>query len=236
MDEPADLAGEEPGPVEHGERDRGDTRRRSARQHPRRRARASLVGHPGSVPQAAADRDHHRRGVCRPPGAAGCDWATSLRRAGPSVRTDAWPSCSSPAKASSAVARTSWSRYCPGAHALAHVRGIQDSSRQGRYHNTRYRQLAREIGLHAEQPERFGWTITHASHRDRRAIRPGARRARAAVPRTGPQPRAPYRAQRLAAGGNAAVHVLLRPTDPGLPQRPGGRVDPLPDLRQRLHA
>jgi hypothetical protein len=76
------------------------------------------------------------------------------------VRTDAWPSCSSPATASSAVARTSWSRYCPGAHALAHVRGIQDTTRQGRYHNTRYRQLAREIGLHAEQPERFGWTIT----------------------------------------------------------------------------
>lgn len=46
------------------------------------------------------------------------------------------------------------------AHALAHVRGIQDTSRQGRYHNTRYRQLAREVGLHAEQHQRLGWTIT----------------------------------------------------------------------------
>ncbi len=36
----------------------------------------------------------------------------------------------------------------------------REISWQGRYHETRYRQLAREIGLHVEQPERFGWTIT----------------------------------------------------------------------------
>ena len=152
------------------------------------------------------------------------------------MRTDAWPSCSSPAKASSAVARTSWSRYCPGAHALAHVRGIQDTSRQGRYHNTRYRQLAREIGLHAEQPERFGWTITTlatgTAERYARALAELEQLSHE-LARNRERPTEP---KRLAAGGNAAVHVLLRPTDPGLPQRPGGRVDPLPGLRQRLHA
>ncbi len=33
------------------------------------------------------------------------------------------------------------------AHALAVVRGVQDTSRQGRYHNARFMELAREIGL-----------------------------------------------------------------------------------------
>jgi hypothetical protein len=33
------------------------------------------------------------------------------------------------------------------AHDLAYVRGIQDTSRQGRYHNRRFAQLAQELGL-----------------------------------------------------------------------------------------
>jgi hypothetical protein len=46
------------------------------------------------------------------------------------------------------------------AHGLAHARGISDTSRQGRYHNRRYAQLAGELGLQvAEQPP-FGWTAT----------------------------------------------------------------------------
>jgi hypothetical protein len=33
------------------------------------------------------------------------------------------------------------------AHALAHVRGVKDTSRQGKYHNRRYLELAAELGL-----------------------------------------------------------------------------------------
>jgi hypothetical protein len=33
------------------------------------------------------------------------------------------------------------------AHALAHVRGIKDTSRQGRWHNTRFKALAEELGI-----------------------------------------------------------------------------------------
>ncbi len=46
------------------------------------------------------------------------------------------------------------------AHGLAHVRGIQETSRQGRYHNTRYRALAAEMGLDAGQADRIGWSAT----------------------------------------------------------------------------
>jgi hypothetical protein len=35
------------------------------------------------------------------------------------------------------------------AHGLAAARGIQDTSRQGRYRNARYRGLAEELGLAA---------------------------------------------------------------------------------------
>jgi hypothetical protein len=33
------------------------------------------------------------------------------------------------------------------AHALAHVRGIKDTSRQGRWHNGRFKALAEEVGI-----------------------------------------------------------------------------------------
>jgi hypothetical protein len=49
------------------------------------------------------------------------------------------------------------------AHALAHVRGIGDTSRQGRYHNDRYRQLALELGLRVDRDDTYGWTITRCS-------------------------------------------------------------------------
>ena len=41
------------------------------------------------------------------------------------------------------------------AHALAHARGIKDTSRQGRYHNTKFKTCAEEVGLaveHDDQP------------------------------------------------------------------------------------
>jgi enoyl-CoA hydratase/carnithine racemase len=36
------------------------------------------------------------------------------------------------------------------AHVLAHKRGIKDTSRQGRYHNRRFKTLAEELGLHVD--------------------------------------------------------------------------------------
>jgi hypothetical protein len=46
------------------------------------------------------------------------------------------------------------------AHALADVRGITDTSRQGRYHNRKYALLAEELGLDATEDSQFGWTVT----------------------------------------------------------------------------
>ena len=46
------------------------------------------------------------------------------------------------------------------AHALAHARGIQDTSRQGRYHNTRYRAVAEELGITVAQVGAIGWSDT----------------------------------------------------------------------------
>lgn len=44
------------------------------------------------------------------------------------------------------------------AHALAHVRGIKDTSDEGRYHNKRFAALAKEVGLTVTQDGRIGWS------------------------------------------------------------------------------
>jgi hypothetical protein len=46
------------------------------------------------------------------------------------------------------------------AHGLARARSIKDTSRQGRYHNRRYAQLAAELGLDVAHHERIGWSLT----------------------------------------------------------------------------
>jgi hypothetical protein len=46
------------------------------------------------------------------------------------------------------------------AHGLAQTRSIQDTSRQGRYHNRRYAALARELGLEATAQPPIGWSAT----------------------------------------------------------------------------
>lgn len=46
------------------------------------------------------------------------------------------------------------------AHALAHERGIKDTSRQGRWHNTRFKELASEVGVTVEKDPRIGWSPT----------------------------------------------------------------------------
>ncbi|WP_198955141.1 hypothetical protein [Kineosporia sp. R_H_3] len=45
-------------------------------------------------------------------------------------------------------------------HALAHVRQVQDTSRQGRYHNRRFRNLAEEMGLFVAEAPGIGWSDT----------------------------------------------------------------------------
>jgi hypothetical protein len=46
------------------------------------------------------------------------------------------------------------------AHALAHARGINDTSRQGRYHNKHYKTCAEEIGLAVTHDDRNGWSAS----------------------------------------------------------------------------
>jgi hypothetical protein len=46
------------------------------------------------------------------------------------------------------------------AHALASTRGIHDASRQGRYHNRRFKTIAEEVGLEVSQDPPFGWCST----------------------------------------------------------------------------
>ena len=46
------------------------------------------------------------------------------------------------------------------AHALGHARGIQTSSRQGRWSNGRFAKLATEVGITTEPSKRIGFQIT----------------------------------------------------------------------------
>jgi hypothetical protein len=46
------------------------------------------------------------------------------------------------------------------AHGLAQARSVQDTSRGGRYHNRRYAQLARELGLDVAAVTPIGWSAT----------------------------------------------------------------------------
>jgi hypothetical protein len=46
------------------------------------------------------------------------------------------------------------------AHALALARNIADTSRDGRYHNQRYRLLAHELGLEVGRDVQLGWSTT----------------------------------------------------------------------------
>jgi hypothetical protein len=58
------------------------------------------------------------------------------------------------------------------AHGIAHTRGIQDTSRQGRYHNTSYKKIAQEVGLVVTKTDPIGWsgtTVPEATTADYRA-------------------------------------------------------------------
>ncbi|HUM06366.1 MAG TPA: hypothetical protein VLT90_12955 [Terriglobales bacterium] len=49
------------------------------------------------------------------------------------------------------------------AHGVAHVRKVQDTSRQGRYHNDAYAKLAGEIGLEVNKDAKNGWNQTRVT-------------------------------------------------------------------------
>lgn len=50
------------------------------------------------------------------------------------------------------------------AHGVATVRGVKDTSRQGRYHNTQFKTLAEEVGLTVEKLDTIGWSATTATN------------------------------------------------------------------------
>lgn len=45
-------------------------------------------------------------------------------------------------------------------HAMAEHRGIQDTSRQGRYHNRKFEAIAKELGIEVEHSDSLGWSTT----------------------------------------------------------------------------
>ena len=45
-------------------------------------------------------------------------------------------------------------------HALAIARGIKDTSRQNRYHNKRFKELANSLGITVEYSGSIGWSLT----------------------------------------------------------------------------
>jgi hypothetical protein len=50
------------------------------------------------------------------------------------------------------------------AHALAHARGIKDTSWQGRYHNKQFKTHADELDLTVEHDPRHGWSASKITH------------------------------------------------------------------------
>ena len=57
------------------------------------------------------------------------------------------------------------------AHALAHARGIKDTSRQGRYHNTKFKKCAEEVGLAVEHDDNLRLVRYHHHPRHRAGLR-----------------------------------------------------------------
>lgn len=49
------------------------------------------------------------------------------------------------------------------AHVYAHVSGIKDTSRQGKYHNKKFKEIGEKLGLVLEQHQLIGWSLTSLS-------------------------------------------------------------------------
>ncbi|MVU77452.1 hypothetical protein GPX89_09345 [Nocardia sp. ET3-3] len=57
------------------------------------------------------------------------------------------------------------------AHGVAVTRGIKDTSRQGRWHNERYRTLGEELGLTLAHNDKIGWSVTTVPEQTRELYR-----------------------------------------------------------------
>ncbi|MTJ60841.1 hypothetical protein GL305_34935 [Nocardia seriolae] len=57
------------------------------------------------------------------------------------------------------------------AHGVAVTRGIKDTSRQGRWHNERYRALGEELGLTLAHHDKIGWSVTTVPDQTRELYR-----------------------------------------------------------------
>src|SRR5215831_1589938 len=68
-----------------------------------------------------------------------------------------------------------------GAHGVASVRKIQDTSRQGRFHNGKFRVLAEELGLAVAKTGSIGWSATSVPDATAAAYRAELRRLDAAL-------------------------------------------------------
>ena len=115
------------------------------------------------------------------------------------------------------------------AHALAHVRGVKDTSRQGRWHDAKFKALAEEVGISVEKDARIGWSPTTLPG-DARCLRRRHRRTArrpAATPGRGSHRRDGQEA-------DAAVRLRVRSEDPRLQVGPSGRADRVRDLRHRV--
>ena len=76
-------------------------------------------------------------------------------------------------------------RFHEAAHAIACQRGIKDTSRQGRYHNSRFKAIAEEVGLDVSRDPEWGWSVTALSRPVKRlptATRSQSSHARCAQP------------------------------------------------------
>lgn len=67
------------------------------------------------------------------------------------------------------------------AHGVASTRGIKDTSRQGRYHNRRFAQLATELGIVVAPDGARGWSATTPPHHPRAARHGRASRSPSAL-------------------------------------------------------
>ena len=119
------------------------------------------------------------------------------------------------------------------AHALAAVRGIKDTSRQRRYHNTKYKMLAEELGITVTFDPTIGWSITTVPDPTADDLRGPARRPAsrhdpvADRRRTGPHPAAQLQPDRC--------HLPLWPQHPRRRLHPGRGTHRVHRLRRTLH-
>ena len=121
------------------------------------------------------------------------------------------------------------------AHALAHARGIKDTSRQGRYHNTKFKKCAEEVGLAVEHDDTDRLVRHHHHPRHRAGLRrpaPGPHRRHDALAAR----RNHHRTQGPAQPQPDRGHLPLRALHPRGRLHPGRGTHHLPGLRPGLPA